>query len=542
LTMPRFLAFSVFVASLSVASPATAQLVTSTWNGSTGNWLDPSLWSPAVPNNGTPAGATYNVVANGSGAISLNQPVAIQQLSFPSGTIAVENQGSLTVQAGGSGAGNFQVAGGSTLHFTNAAYTAQQGSSFTGDGTFQFTGPDPLPGLFQQNVSGFSNNGHTILHRTRLAFGSPAQTNTLTMEDASVRYGSMTVTGSAMANSSGITSTSLTVNGGMTITNGFGLGFMTAGGGSSLTLAGGVSTWSSGNLFIDSGCAVQVANGATFEISSNGTVTWGFGSYGGAIVNHGMLRKRDSSSTLGVRSLTGSGPIEVLAGALIGNPGGAISPIGVVSSGQIFIASGASLGGKVSSGGSIRGSGTLGVVGIGSDIRISGLLSPGDGVGTMTAIAPFSLTNSARMEFELNGTTPGTLHDQLFLATTGIVVLGNSTLVPVLGFEPALGPGGDALTILTGSGTITQVVGQFSNGGNGQIISLGLFDGVHYGARIRYLPRSVVLDNFQVLPIPEPTSLALCGLAAIAGFRVLRRRFTPLASLAAVCPAPDRDR
>src|SRR5437879_3794428 len=74
------------------AVPAIAQPVTATWNGTSGNWSNPALWStnPYYPNNGNPPGVTYNATVNGTvtGAIlTVDQPITIQALNFSSGTL-----------------------------------------------------------------------------------------------------------------------------------------------------------------------------------------------------------------------------------------------------------------------------------------------------------------------------------------------------------------------------------------------------------------------------------------------------------------------
>src|SRR5437667_11987093 len=78
------------ILALLTSAPTHAQVVC-TWNGTSGNWLNPALWSPTVPNNGTPPGATYNANVNGAGTITVDQPVAIQRLTFASGSVNIQN-------------------------------------------------------------------------------------------------------------------------------------------------------------------------------------------------------------------------------------------------------------------------------------------------------------------------------------------------------------------------------------------------------------------------------------------------------------------
>src|SRR5262245_14362735 len=86
---------------LVVTGTAPAQVVTSLWNGSSGNWTNPGLWSPAVPNNGTPPGTTYNATVNGTGTLAVNGDINIQTLDFSQGTINVQ-AGTFNINNGGS--------------------------------------------------------------------------------------------------------------------------------------------------------------------------------------------------------------------------------------------------------------------------------------------------------------------------------------------------------------------------------------------------------------------------------------------------------
>jgi fibronectin-binding autotransporter adhesin len=81
---------------LAVAAPGRApgQVQTAVWSGTTGNWNSPAIWttnpiSNQFPNNGQPAGTTYNAQVAGNGTITLNVPITIDQLAFSTGTISV---------------------------------------------------------------------------------------------------------------------------------------------------------------------------------------------------------------------------------------------------------------------------------------------------------------------------------------------------------------------------------------------------------------------------------------------------------------------
>lgn len=77
--------------------------ITSTWDGSTGIWIDPNRWdSVDYPNNGN-GGFTYDAIV-GSGAVTLDQNITIEDLVFSGGTIDgasdLEVLGDLTWTAG----------------------------------------------------------------------------------------------------------------------------------------------------------------------------------------------------------------------------------------------------------------------------------------------------------------------------------------------------------------------------------------------------------------------------------------------------------
>src|SRR5687767_10073043 len=90
--------------------------ITSTWNGSTGNWSDATKWSsnPLFPNNGA---STFDVIHNG-GSLTVDQNIAIQKLNYSGGNLGgagftLTLNDLLTWTGGGmSGAGITQANGG----------------------------------------------------------------------------------------------------------------------------------------------------------------------------------------------------------------------------------------------------------------------------------------------------------------------------------------------------------------------------------------------------------------------------------------------
>jgi len=132
------------------AETAAGQVITSTWSGTSGNWTNPALWStnPNYPNNGNPPGTTYNAVINGSGTITLDASITIEQLAFQGGQIFAPFGGGskpLTMNA------NMSWSGG-TLIGQDLTVNANGGAALTGSddllsGTLNLRGNSTVTGL-----------------------------------------------------------------------------------------------------------------------------------------------------------------------------------------------------------------------------------------------------------------------------------------------------------------------------------------------------------------------------------------------------------
>lgn len=124
---------------LFLSSSAVGQ-TTATWNGTTGNWSDGTLWStdPLFPNNGN-GGNNYNAVIN-AGTVTLNQNITIEDLTLSGGTITGSNN--LNVNSdlnwtGGrfSGSGTTTIGGGS-ISSTNTKFLDSRTLEIVGDVTW----------------------------------------------------------------------------------------------------------------------------------------------------------------------------------------------------------------------------------------------------------------------------------------------------------------------------------------------------------------------------------------------------------------------
>jgi hypothetical protein len=117
-----------------VTATARAQ-VTSTWNGTTGDWTNPAIWStnPFYPNNGNPPGTAYAVdMGSAAGTLTVNVPITVQSIGFSSGTIRTFT-----------GSGGLTVLGQTSLNTANAVFDIPltTGSLF---GAFILRGSGPV--------------------------------------------------------------------------------------------------------------------------------------------------------------------------------------------------------------------------------------------------------------------------------------------------------------------------------------------------------------------------------------------------------------
>lgn len=119
-------------------------------------------------------------------------------------------------------------------------------------------------------------------------------------------------------------------------------------------------------------------------------------------------------------------------------------------------------GGTTLNGGTLAGSGS-----VNSALTVNGgTLAPGTSPGTFTANGPFALGSTGTFAIELNGLTPGTLHDQL--AVTGAVSLAGKLQVSA-GFAAA---DQDKFVVLANDGS-DAISGTFAGLPEGAIVSAG---------------------------------------------------------------------
>ncbi len=216
----------------------------------------------------------------------------------------------------------------------------------------------------------------------------------------------------------------------------------------------------------------------------------------------------------GVLTLSGAntytGETKINSGTLALASGGTISSSATITVGTGAFLDASAIGGlTLSSGQLLRGNGT--VTG-GLTVQSGGTLSPGSSPGFLNVSGGLTLNSGATFQVELNGTAAGSQYDQL-VVTSGGIALGNGTLSVALGFTPTLG---DAFTIISNAPNST-ISGTFAG-----LVEGGSFNVGATQFQITYLGNG---GNDVVLTVvPEPSSVALCGLGLMAMTIALRRR------------------
>jgi hypothetical protein len=157
-------------------------------------------------------------------------------------------------------------------------------------------------------------------------------------------------------------------------------------------------------------------------------------------------------------------------------------------------------------GGSLTGRGTFKA----PNLMNNALVAPGESAGRLTIEGALADGGSASLAIELGGLLPGTLYDQL--SVIGNTTLGGTLDVSLInGWMPSPT---ESYIILTG----TTVSGMFANTpGNVYTFSDGQFN-------VLYNPASVVLTNFVQIPEPALSAVVMLGLGLLARRRGCGRR------------------
>ena len=322
-----------------------------------------------------------------------------------------------------------------------------------------------------------------------------AGTNTLTLSGANTFNGSTTINAGtlALANQNAIQNSTLVMTGGGNVS------FSSAEVANAFTLGGlsGASAGSGYNIALTNNASTAVA----LSVGNNNAST----TYAGVLSGAGSLTKTGSGTLTLSGANTYNGTTTVNAGSLVVN-----GTLGASST--VTVANGATLGGT----GTINGAAT-----------VNGNLRPGNSSGVLTFGSNLSLTSTAAITMEINGTTRGTQYDGINV--TGPLVYGGSLTFE---FGSAFLLGGESFSLFNaGSATagLTSVtfsgaygVGAFVNGGSGN------WSYNSGGNAWAFSESNGQLAITTAVPEPSTGMLLLASLLA-ASWVIARRRKIPMA-------------
>jgi hypothetical protein len=218
---------------------------------------------------------------------------------------------------------------------------------------------------------------------------------------------------------------------------------------------------------------------------------------GGAVINAGTLQI-NNSTTLTVST---GGYAQTAGLTQLTDPGSALT----VAGGLMF------------SGGTLKGNGVVN----GNVNNTAGTIAPGNSPGMLTINGTLGMGGGSIFQAEIGGAGQGTQYD--FLSDNGATTLGGALqIVLVNSFTPT---GSQTFTILTDTGALAGAFANVANGGRVLVGSGPTSFQVNYGPGSPFGSNNVVLSNFAA--VPEPGTLALCGIAtALAGLKLRMRRMT----------------
>jgi hypothetical protein len=465
--------------------------VTSTWNGSTGDWTDASRWLPSTSYPNNDAATVYSVTIR-AGIATLDVPVTINRLSMTEGRIS--GSGDLTLLEGAdigagwpSSAGGWLIGTGMThLYGASRLYTSggypylflDGGRTLRNHGTFSWLG-----GNLTLDAGGLSGYDAIINEATgTLTAGQGASTIYALRGDTNAAFQNMGrfVKESAIANSP----TTIWVasdNSGTVEVRGGSLdfaGFVSQRSGSALS--GG--TWvvapaaagDTATLHVGTTNISTIGAGADVTLRGSGAT---FAQINTLTTNAGAFRLLDGRNFIvsGTGAFTNSGTLELGGGSVFTASSGLTN----TSTGQIL--------------------GTGSIIG---SLTSGGLLAPGSSPGSLTITGNLSLQPGGTTRMELGGLLAGTGYDTI--SATGLLSFGGT--LDVLLYD-AFRPGAGASFDLFDCGS--------SNGEFSLIKLPALDDGLSWDQD--HLYTTGVLNV-----IPEPATYAALLGAITLGFVLMR--------------------
>ena len=485
---------NTFVGSSALGSPPLGT-VTAYLDSDVTSWQTGSLFL----GQGSSGNATLIISNGGSlqyGLVYIGRDAgAVGVVNQEGGTNQV-NTGTFEIQSGGA-SGTYNLSGGvlNTIQAGNIAIKV--GTSGSGTGYFNMSG-----GTFNAGTN-FATQQHSLNvgwgAKGVATFGGGTANITGDLNAGNGSNGLVTVSGSALVNArnvnvglnAGATNSRLTVTGGtLSVTNG-----IVVSNSSVLNMSGGTVSATglriaSGSIMNDSGGSLNLPsitnNGSIVYSNSSGTLT-----RSNAISGSGAVTKSGAGSVTLTANNTYTGDTTVNAGSLIIN-GNQSSANGVLN-----VAAGATLGG----------SGT-----IGGATTISGVLAPGNSIGTLAVANDVTWNGGENWVFELGAAGPS------------IGSPGSSDLLAISGGNDFLKGTGSSFTFdFAGTGDVGWYKLVDWAGGT-TTFDVAEFSGVNLAST--YTSEFAIQDNaLYVNVVPEPSTYALLAVAA-AGFgaHVVRRR------------------
>ena len=404
-----------------------------------GSWTDPTKWStsPAYPNNGTPAGATYAATVGAVGAtytVGLNASIAVSSLTVSSANATVvQSAGTLSLGGGTLDvqAGAYQLAGGTIAN----AVIQVEGGTFS---TVDLTGTPPtldnvtLAGPVALSAA-YLRDGLTLSNATLAVGTGPAQANGGTSSPANL-YATGTLAvggvgriefdapggGSTFGNTNDGTPGTVTIGPGVTVATG------TAGTGGQGTLGGKTPA---------AGTPYGLVNQGTINVPAGELTLAGAWTNQGTInLSGGTLQLGGTFTTAGIGTLVHTGGQLQLTGTL-NNAGQTLNL--ATTTGPLVVNGGTITGGTIAGTAAVPltvdNRPVLNGVSLGSDLTVNS----GDGGGvTLQGGLPLNghaLTLSNAGNLTVNGplSGPGTV--------TVNAAVGTPTSVGGTGFNVAAG-------------------------------------------------------------------------------------------------------